>query len=178
MEGLSRSDFPPSVRMYLPRALRVVYDIRNNRDVAHLADGIDPSLQDAALVVGVLDWVVAEFVRLSGRVTVEEGQALIDGLVTRAVPAIQEFDGIPKVLRSDLRASNHVLVLLYSRAPAAVALSELRVWVPTPMKANLARTLNGLDEKALVHVRDGKATITFAGQRHVEKNGLLGPLAG
>lgn len=39
-----------SVRLHVPRALRVVYDIRNNRDAAHLADGIDPNLQDATLV--------------------------------------------------------------------------------------------------------------------------------
>ena len=50
---------PESVRLHIPRALRVVYDIRNKRDNAHLADGIDPNLQDASLVVAILDWVVA-----------------------------------------------------------------------------------------------------------------------
>src|SRR5690349_19699434 len=35
--------FPDSIRLHIPRALRVVYDVRNNRDAAHLADGIDPN---------------------------------------------------------------------------------------------------------------------------------------
>ena len=39
------------IRLHMPRAIRVVYDIRNNRDAAHLADGIDPNLQDATLVI-------------------------------------------------------------------------------------------------------------------------------
>ncbi len=53
-----------SIRLHIPRTLRVIYDIRNNRDAAHLADGIDPNLQDASLVVSNIDWVLAEFVRL------------------------------------------------------------------------------------------------------------------
>src|SRR3989442_5523499 len=28
---------PDSIRLHIPRALRVVYDVRNNRDTAHLA---------------------------------------------------------------------------------------------------------------------------------------------
>ena len=51
-----------SIRLHIPRALRVVYDIRNKRDTAHLADNIDPNLQDSSLVVYSLDWVLAEFV--------------------------------------------------------------------------------------------------------------------
>src|SRR4029077_15319858 len=53
-----------SIRLHIPRSLRVVYDIRNKRDAAHLADNIDPNLQDATLVVSMIDWVLAEFVRL------------------------------------------------------------------------------------------------------------------
>ncbi len=61
LANLSSGSFPDAVRLHVPRALRVVYDIRNNRDAAHLADGIDPNLQDATLIVAVLDWVLAEF---------------------------------------------------------------------------------------------------------------------
>src|SRR5947208_11411421 len=55
---------PDAIRLHIPRSLRVVYDIRNKRDAAHLGDGIDPNTQDATLVVSVLDWVLAEFIRL------------------------------------------------------------------------------------------------------------------
>src|SRR5262245_61147135 len=62
--NLPSTNFPDAVRLHIPRALRVVYDVRNSRDAAHLADGIDPNLQDASLVIGNIDWVLAEFVRL------------------------------------------------------------------------------------------------------------------
>ena len=86
------------MRIHIPRALRLVYDIRNKRDVAHLGDGIDPNLQDATMVASVLDWVLAEFIRLYHNVTANVAQQLVSEIVTRAVPVIQDFNGFPKSL--------------------------------------------------------------------------------
>src|SRR5437763_8920704 len=57
LEGASGSS--DSLRLHIPRTLRLIYDIRNKRDAAHLADGIDPNLQDSSLIVGNMDWVLA-----------------------------------------------------------------------------------------------------------------------
>src|SRR2546425_26603 len=72
LRGLPAANHQDAVRLHIPRALRLVYDIRNKRDAAHLADGIDPNLQDATLVVSVIDWVLAEFLRLYHNVTPDE----------------------------------------------------------------------------------------------------------
>ena len=64
LQNLPSSAQPDSIRLHIPRALRMVYDIRNKRDAAHLANGIDPNLQDSTLVISVLDWVLAELIRL------------------------------------------------------------------------------------------------------------------
>lgn len=171
-----RSDsFPKSVRVYLPRALRVVYDIRNSRDAAHLGDGIDPNLQDATLVVSVLDWTVAELVRLGGRVDASLAQKLVQDLVTRRYPVIQTFGDHPKVLRSDLRAGEFVLVLLYHVGAHGAAISDLVRWVADPMRKNLRRTIRFLDEKAFVHAGENRVVITWAGEREVERQHLLEP---
>src|SRR6266480_2084320 len=104
LQASPSAQHPDSVRLFVPRALRVIYDIRNNRDAAHLADGIDPNLQDATLVVSVLDWVLAEFVRLYHTVSPDEAQAIVEDLVTRQTPAIQDFGGFLKVLKPELKA--------------------------------------------------------------------------
>jgi hypothetical protein len=170
--ALPARDFTKSVRIYLPRALRVVYDIRNNRDAAHLADGIDPNLQDATLVVSVLDWVLAEFVRLSG-VDADVAQGLVASVVTRKYPVIQTFGDRPKVLRTDLRAGDVVLVLLYHVGSEGAPISELSLWVPEPMRANIRRTVRTLESKALVHQHESKVLITRAGERYVEAGKML-----
>src|SRR5688572_19963302 len=72
LANLSTTSHPDAIRLHIPRSLRVVYDIRNKRDAAHLADGIDPNLQDATLVVSVLDWVLSELVRLVHNVSPNE----------------------------------------------------------------------------------------------------------
>ena len=167
---------PDSVRFHIPRSLRVVYDIRNKRNNAHLADGIDPNLQDATLVIGVLDWVLAEFVRLYHSVSADEAQRIVENLVTRAAPSIQDFAGFQKVLRTDLGASDFVLLLLYARGSEGATVSQLQDWVRPKMRTNLPRTLTQLEHgKALVHRAGDKVFITATGQKYVEAERLMDP---
>ena len=162
-----------SVRLHIPRALRVVYDIRNNRDTAHLADGVDPNLQDATLVISVLDWVLAEFVRLYHGVSAGEAQKIVDGLVTRKVPAIEDFNGFLKVLRPKLKVSEYILLVLYERAKAGASYVELESWVKPSMRPNLRRTLDRLVHNyAFLHTTGGIYFITELGAAEVEKRNL------
>ncbi|MCP3803460.1 winged helix-turn-helix transcriptional regulator [Allokutzneria sp. A3M-2-11 16] len=175
LSGLPGASYSKSLRIYIPRALRVVYDIRNSRDAAHLGDGIDPNLQDATLVVSVLDWVLAEFIRLSGSASADVAQRLVENLVTRKLPVVQDFGSFPKILRTDLRAGDYVLVLLYHVGPEGARTSELQQWVPSHMRANLRRTLRTLESKALIHRHNENSLITYLGQKRVEVERLLDP---
>ena len=167
---------PDSVRLHIPRTLRVVYDIRNKRDNAHLADGIDPNLQDAGLVVSILDWVLAEFVRLYHAVPPNQAKNMVDGIVTRLAPAVEDFDGFLKVLRTDIGASDFMLLLLYQRGPQGAGLADLESWAHPKMRSNLRRTLNALDHgKAYIHGSGDGFRITRSGQRYVETRKLLDP---
>lgn len=167
--------FPESIRLHIPRTLRVIYDIRNKRDTAHLADGIDPNIQDATLVVSVLDWVLAEFVRLYHSVPANEAQQIVESLVQRRAPVVQDFNGFPKVLRT-LSASNHVIVLLYDRGNVGATFAELETWMRPPMRRNLRRTLNRLVDVAdHAHFDGTRYYITELGIRDAESAHLLEP---
>ncbi len=125
LSKLASASQPDSIRLHIPRALRVVYDIRNSRDAAHLADNIDPNLQDSTLVVSILDWVLAEFVRLYHTVPANEAQSIVQSLVTRRAPVVQDFAGFLKILNPDLSAGDHFLVLLYQRGKEGAKYTDL-----------------------------------------------------
>jgi hypothetical protein len=164
---------PDSVRFHIPRTLRLIYDIRNKRDVAHLADGINPNYQDATLIVRNMDWVMAELVRLYHNVSPTEAHGIITDLVSKDVPSIQMFD-VPRILKQ-LKASDHVLVLLYWRGREGATYAELHSWARAPMRSNLRRTITTLDNKDLIHLQDDRYVLTHLGERDVEQRKLIDP---
>jgi hypothetical protein len=169
----SPKTFPDSIRLHIPRAIRVVYDIRNSRDAAHLADGIDPNLQDATLVISNLDWILAEFIRLYHNVSADEARKIIESLVTRKVPVIEDFDGFLKVLNPSLHVRGYVLVLLYERGKAGATFADLEKWVKPKMRSNLRRTLNSMVDAAVLHENDaGIFLLTKLGSQQVEARNL------
>lgn len=174
LEQLPHGSFPDSVRLHVPRALRVIYDIRNNRDAAHLADGIDPNLQDASLVLTTTSWALAEFVRMHHAVSADEAQAIVEQLVAREAPMIQDFAGYLKVLDPGLSASDHCLLLLYQVGAGGATFEQLSDWARPAMKANLRRTLHRqVHDLARVHHDGERYYITRTGERHLADSGLL-----
>jgi hypothetical protein len=167
---LPQSLAPDAIRLHIPRALRVVYDIRNKRDAAHLGDDIDPNVQDATLVAGTIDWVLAEFVRLYHRVGADDAQRIIADLVTRRAPAVQDFDGFLKVLKPNLQVSERILLLLYERGPVGATFEELQAWVHPKMQKNLKRALRQLEhDRAFIHGTGKRFRITNSGVHEVER---------
>jgi hypothetical protein len=176
LANLDGSKFNDSLRLHIPRSLRLVYDIRNKRDAAHLADGINPNLQDATLVVAVLDWVLAEFVRLYHNVSADDASKMVDGIVRRVAPVVQDFGGFLKVLDPSLKASEHCVVLLYHRGEDGATYDEISAWVRPVMRGNLRRTLGNLaDVKDHAHFDGTRYYITRRGELYVEQSGLIVP---
>lgn len=168
---------PDSIRMHIPRTLKLIYDIRNKRDAAHLGDDIDPNLQDATLVIGNMDWVVAEFVRLYHGVSADQAQRIIEDLVTREVPAIQEIDGQPVIL-ADLQPRDQAILMLYRAGAHGATLEEMTSRLRAPRKSDLKKRLLKLDQDKLVllHPATGRFFITANGNRYVEEKKLAKPV--
>jgi len=174
LANYDKSRFSDSIRLHIPRAIRVVYDIRNKRDAAHLADDIDPNLQDATLVTSNLDWILAELVRLYHKVSADDASEIMDGLVARKVPVIEDFNGFLKVLNPKLKVSGYLLVLLYERGSAGATFRELETWVRPSMRGNLRRTLRKMvDDDATLHEdSSGLFFLTKRGRNEVESQNL------
>lgn len=178
LSNVPREEAHDSIRLHIPRALRVIYDIRNSRGAAHLGDDIDPNLQDATLIVSTMDWVMAELVRLYHNVSAGEAQDIVDELVTKEVPAVQEIDGHPVILK-ELQPRDQALLMLYrAGSERGATLDELAEWLRVERKHNLKRRLQRLDEQRLVleHPGTGRFHITKNGIRRVEERKLAKPV--
>lgn len=174
LANTSSSSFQESIRLHIPRTLRVIYDIRNNRDAAHLADGIDPNLQDATLVCACCDWTMAELIRLYHGVNANEAQEIVENLVTRKAPIVQEFGDRLKTLSPKLGVSDRILVLLYHCGILGANFRQLSDWVKPSQRANLKRCLDYLEnEKDLIICQKNLYQITQLGQLETEKKQLL-----
>lgn len=168
---------PDSIRLHIPRTLKLIYDVRSKRDAAHLGDGIDPNLQDATLVVGSMDWVLAELVRLYHDVSADDAQAIIENLVSKEVPAVQEIAGHPVILK-DLQAREQALLLLYRTGAKGATLEALAGWLRADRNDHLRARLEKLDDQKLVlaHPTDGRYYLTSNGHSLVEAKGWAKPV--
>lgn len=163
-----------SVRLHIPRTLRVIYDIRNKRDAAHLADGIDPNLQDSTLVSAAMDWVLAEFIRLADGLPADKAFALVKAITVRKIPAVEQFGEFLKTLRPSLGPSDRILILLYHRADSGATAEELSAWLKPKQRTNLNRTLAQLEhDKDHVVFTNGRYQITRRGILSVESRNLM-----
>ena len=174
LANLSPASSTDSIRFHIPRTLRVIYDIRNKRDAAHLADGIDANLQDSSFVSAAIDWVLAEFVRVARGVSPDKAFALVKAITVRRVPAIEEFGDNLKTLRPSLGPSDRILLLLYHRADCGATIEELSNWLKPTQRANLKRTLKQLEhEKDHLVLSGGKYRITRRGTLAIESRELV-----
>lgn len=163
-----------SIRLHIPRTLRVIYDIRNKRDAAHLADGIDPNLQDATLVTSCADWVLAELLRISHSCSANEAQDAIEDLVIRKAPAVQEFGDSLKTLRPQFTLAQRLLVLLYHVGKKGASATELSSWIKPSQRKNLRSTLWRLvHDLDFAFEKDDRYQLTRTGILEVEAKGLL-----
>jgi hypothetical protein len=173
LKNLPKTSYNDSIRLHIPRTIRVIYDIRSKRDTAHLGK-ISPNLMDATLILNCCKWVLAEFFRMKFKISINAAQGIIDGLVKKDIPLIQDFDGFPVILQPDMSIRDRIMILSYNRGPKGVKRQELSSWIAPKMRKQIATNLSRLQhDRSYIH-RDGDwIYITRAGEQYVEENIFL-----
>lgn len=169
LEQSPKDKFPDSIRIHIPRILRATYDIRSKRGVAHIGE-INPNLMDVTFVVSACDWIIAELIRLYHIDDLNETQRIIDSIVERKVPIIEEFGDDLKVLVPNLSVTDKILLILYKKHPSHVLTGDLKNWIQTKSPNHITTVLRQLDTDAKVHRKGNENIITRKGIEYVEKN--------
>jgi hypothetical protein len=162
-----------SLRVFIPRALIFLYDVRNSRGVGHVGGDVDPNNMDASAVVALAGWVLAELVRIFHRVSTQEAQDTVDALVERKTPIIWEVEagGIKRVLDPDMGAKDQVLIFLH-HSTGWVSAADLVKWVEySNASVFRAKVLAGLHKDRLIEFDEprDRAKISPLGASDVEQ---------
>lgn len=156
-------------RLHVPRALRLIYDLRNKRDVAHLGKGVNPNVADATLVIGVAAWVMAELVRIAHACSADEAQIIVDELVERRVPLVWEEGEVLRVLDPGMSAKEQTLLVLNHHAPDYLPDAKLcGILEYSALSHYRSRVLQPLHDAAMIDYRNGAARILPPGHRALE----------
>jgi len=132
-----------SLRVFIPRALVFLYDVRNQRGVGHVGGDVDPNSMDASAVLSLASWVMAELVRIFHGVSTQEAQDTVEALVERKTPLIWEVEaGTKRVLDSTLGTKDQVLLLLH-HSTGWVPAAHLQRWVEYKNKSRFRDEILG-----------------------------------
>jgi hypothetical protein len=166
----SNTGVPRSFQVLIPRTLPALYEIRNNRGVGHVGGDVDPNHMDALAVLSLSNWIMAELVRVFHSVSVEEAQALVDGLVERRIPLVWQGDDVKRVLDPEMGLREQVLVLLASTT-GKVGADDLLKWTDTKNKAYFWKLLRKMHKAREIELNEthGVAYLLPPGSKAVEQ---------
>ena len=163
--------FPRAVRIQIPRILLALYEIRNNRNVGHVGADVDPSHMDAAVVLGMVKWIMAELVRIFHDTTPEEATKIVDGLTERNLPVLWKVGDQTRVL-GGLSARDKMLVLLYATSGPAQVVTIVK-WIEYGHSSRFRTSiLKKAHKEDLIHFNKSADSVEISplGSRYVESN--------
>jgi len=172
LEQAPASAFSRSIRIQIPRILVALYEIRNNRGVAHVGGDVDPNHMDSIAVLYMSKWVLAELMRVFHGVSCEEATSIVEGIIERVIPVIWKVnDSKYRVLNPQMTMKQKTLVLLYHN-PAGVHEKELASWLKiSNLPAYRRDVLRVLHDRCMIEFDEQErvAIISPLGVRHVEE---------
>jgi len=104
-------------RLHIPRALFIIYGLRNKRGVGHLNALVNPNHLDATFILGTCKWVLAEIIRTESSMSFDETAALVERIVERPIPGLWDIGATRRILVDGLKLNKQILFLLLSQSP-------------------------------------------------------------
>jgi hypothetical protein len=171
-ELCKRGDLPESIRLLIPRAIRILYDHRSKRGGAH--GSFDPNVMDCAMIVPVADWILGELVRLYCTAAPDRAMKFVIGITAKSIPYVERIGEDYVVLLKGASARQEIAYILYTRYPGRTTTSELIQWIPNHSSANIRLSLANMRKAKLVHSNSGGHVLTAIGIEGVEQEMIKG----
>ena len=127
LNNLPQGSHDDTLRLLIPRACRIAYDIASNRGARHDPDEVDPNVMDASLVLPTCSWILAELVRFAQKGAVDPTQArdLVESLAEKKYPVIENVEGRIYLHARKKSAVDVGLVVLAQKYPRRMSKNDL-----------------------------------------------------
>ncbi|MDD4804856.1 MAG: hypothetical protein PHN69_06860 [Candidatus Pacebacteria bacterium] len=121
-----KTNFNDTVRIVIPKACLLIYEITNNRGGRHDSDFINSNAMDTEIIIPTMSWVLAEMFRFSNKnEDTKQAQTLIQSITKRIYPDFESIDGRPYINIPNLKVSDVALLILYYKYNERVSKSDL-----------------------------------------------------
>lgn len=142
------STLDDGLRICAGRIARSLYAIRSKRNIVHKG-GVDPNDYDMRLLLHGTEWMIAELLRLTQGLPMQEAGELIE-LVHAPVGTLVEDFGNRRLVLPKVTIEEELLVLLHSHYPAAVGTAAIHHSMDRRSSGSVNNALRDLWKRKLV----------------------------
>jgi hypothetical protein len=129
--------------------------------VGHLGGDVDPNSMDAAIVLSMVKWVMAEFIRIFHNVSPAEAQNMVEVITERNVPLIWSVNNVKRILDAGMKLREKTLIFLH-QAQGPVNINDLAKWVEVKSISNYKRVILPLHKGRFVEYDQKTGTVTLS----------------
>ncbi len=156
---------PEALRLLTPQVLRaIIYSIRSKKDAVHVKQSI-ATFMDANLNMMAINWVISEFLRELCDIQDGRVQIIIENLMKRNYPLVQEIEDQLLVNRK-LGAEAELLMLLAHKQPNGMNRREIGISLGIYAAPTVSNVLRKMQNEKLIH--QGKSE-----QYYITDSGLV-----
>lgn len=168
---INNTGLPEGIRFFIPQLTRVLFDIRNKRNVAHVGGEVSSNYSDSLFVSHSADWILVELIRNYHTNSIDEARKIVESINEIKIPIIVEVGNFIRIQNTKLKADQKTLLILYYKQPDRVSDGNLIRWLGyTNASRYRTEILKLLDDEALIHYEKGFCTLLPKGIIYVEKN--------
>lgn len=167
----NNTSLPEGIRFFIPQLTRVLLDIRNKRNVAHVGGEVNSNYSDSLFVSHSADWILIELIRNYHINSIDEARKIVESINETKLPVIVEVGSFIRVQNTKLKTEQKTLLILYYKQPNKVSDLDLLKWIRyTNTSRYRTEILKALDDQALIHYEKGFCILLPKGIAYVEKN--------
>jgi hypothetical protein len=157
--------------IHLCKVANTIYKFRSQRGAVHISPNYKPNHMDSKIVVDMVRWAFAEALRMFWNGDREQVAKAVRELLQFDVPAIGKFEDVLLVQRTDLSASEEILVLLHYAGEGGFSRKELgkHVLHDAPRVTEALNLLTSSSSRQVLLLTSGRYRLTDLGSKYLRE---------